>query len=234
MPDVRILFFNVKADDVAEVRAKLSRQIDRMRRPVSERLSDLCEAATEIIENQKEQAVTAAIKAVAGRLNTFLLGNGELGARKQHAYQEALRTVRGVRYPSTLWASARRSGEYSGLNIVHQVGVGAVKDAQLRWRDWFTRIEGHVNELKADPDLSPAKRSIEQIREVAESSGRVFLASAQRSAMEIYREPLTQAPVWSQCAREWGRGRASGTGFISICRSGSRNIRTSKERWMAG
>ena len=114
--------------------------------------------------------------------------------------------MRAVRYASTLWASARRSGEYSGLNIVHQVGVGAAKDARLRSRDWFSKIDGHVNELKADVGLEPATRSIEQIRAVAEASRHVFLAGAQRCAMEIYREPLTQAAVWSKCASEWGRG----------------------------
>ena len=105
-----------------------------------------------------------------------------------------------------LWASSRRSGDYSGLNIVHLIGVGAAQDALLRSRDWFAKIEGHVNTLKADTDLSPAMLSIEQIRAVAETSRRAFLAGAQRSAMEIYREPLTQASVWSQCVSEWGRG----------------------------
>ena len=76
----------------------------------------------------------------------------------------------------------------------------------LRSRDWFAKIEGHVNELKADAGLSPAKRSIEQIGAVAEASGHAFLAGARQSAMEIYREPLAQASVWSQCTLEWGRG----------------------------
>ena len=206
MPGVPVLFFNVEADDAARVRTALFGQLARMRDTISEKLFSLCDAATEIIENQEEHAVTAAIEEVARRLNTFLRGNGRLGARERHAYDEALRTVRAVRYASTLWASTRRSGEYSGLNIVHQVGVGAAKDALLRSRDWFVKVEGHVNELKADPDLAPAKRSIKQIWAVAQASRRAFLAGAQRSAIEVYREPLTQASVWSDCASEWGRG----------------------------
>lgn len=203
---VPTLFFNVEADDAAQVRMELFEQLSRMRNTVSERLSGLCDAATEIIENQQKHAITAALEEVARRLDAFLVGNGELGTRKRPAYQEALGTVGTVRYASTLWASSRRSGDYSGLNIVHLVGVGAAQDALLRSRDWFAKIEGHVNTLKADTDLSPAMLSIEQIRAVAETSRRAFLAGAQRSAMEIYREPLTQAPVWSQCVSEWGRG----------------------------
>ena len=200
------LFFNIEADDAAQVRIEIFEQISRMRNTVSERLSGLCGAATEIIENQQKHAITAALKVVARQLNFFLRGNGELGTGERHAYQEALSTVGTVRYASTLWASSRRSGDYSGLNMVHLVGVGAAQDALLRSRDWFAKIEGHVNTLKADTDLSPARQSIEQIRAVAETSRRAFLAGAQRSAMEIYREPLAQASVWSQCVSEWGRG----------------------------
>ena len=205
MPGVPIVFFNVEADDAAQVRTELFTQLSRMRKTVSDELSGLCEAATEIIENQQRHEITAAIEVVAGRISTFLRGNGELGTRERHAYQEALSTVEAV-HASTLWASTRRNGEYSGLNIIHQVGVGAAKDASLRSRDWLTRIEGLVNELQADTGLSSANRSIEQIRVVAEASRRAFLAGAQRSAMEVYREPLAQASVWSECALEWGRG----------------------------
>ena len=206
MPGVPLLFFNVEGDDSTQVRREIFGQLARMRNTIAERLVELCAAATEIIENREKHAVTVAIEEVARRLNTFLIGNGKLGARERHAYQEALSTVMAVRYASTLWASTRRSGEYSGLNIVHQVGVGAAKDALLRSRDWFAKIDGHVNELKADPGLEPATRSIEQIRAVAESSRHAFLSGAQRTAMEVYREPLTQAAVWSQCASEWGKG----------------------------
>ena len=206
MPGVPFLFFNVEVDDSAQIRRELFGQLARMRNTISERLFDLCAAATEIIDNQEKHAVTVAIEEVARRLNTFLLGNGKLGARERHAYKEALNTVRAVRYASTLWASTRRSGEYSGLNIVHQVGVGAAKDALLRSKDWFAKINGHVNELKADAGLASATRSIEQILAVAESSCRAFLAGAQRTAIEIYREPLTQSAVWSKCASEWGKG----------------------------
>ena len=206
IPGVPLLFFNVEADDAAQSRRELFGQLARMRNTISDGLLELCAATTEIIENQEEHAITVAIEEVARRLNIFLRGNGRLGARKRHAYEEALSTVRAVRYASTLWASTRRSGEYSGLNIVHQIGIGAAKDARLRSRDWFVKIDGHVNELKADPGLEPAARSVEQVRAVAESSRRAFLAGAQRTAMEVYREPLTQAAVWSRCASEWGNG----------------------------
>ena len=203
---VEMLFLNVETDDASEVRRKLVAQLIRMRTAIAEALFDLCAAAEEIIQNQERHAVTAAIEEVARRLNTFLRGNGRPRARERHAYQKALNTVINVRYAATLWASTRRNGEYYNLNILHQIGVGAREDALLRSRDWFAKIEGLVNALKADSDLEPAKHSIEQIKAVAEASRREFLEAAQRSAMEIYREPLCHAAVWSRCAQEWGMG----------------------------
>lgn len=206
MPGIPLLFLNVEVDDAAQLREELFGQLSRTRETISERLSDLCAAATEIIENREKHAVTVAIEEVARRLNTFLLGNRNLGARERHAYKEAVNTVGSVRYASTLWASTRRNGEYSGLNIVHQVGIGTAKDALLRSRDWFTKVDGLVKALLADEGLKPAKHSIEQIWAVARASREGFLAAAQRCGMETYREPLTKATVWSQCVSEWGRG----------------------------
>lgn len=206
MSGVPMLFFNVETDESAEIRAQIFDQLSRMRNNIAERLFDLCDAAIELIENHEKHAVTAALEEVARRLNSFLLGNGKLGARERNAYEEAISVVRGVRYASTLWASTRRSGDYSGLNIIHQIGVGAAKDALLRSRDWFAKIEGHINELKVDEDLALAKHSIDQIRAVADASRRTFLERVQQSAMEIYREPLAQNPVWSDCTSEWGQG----------------------------
>jgi len=205
MSGVPMLFFNVEMDKATDVRDELFRQLDRMRKTTSDRLVDLWVAAEEIIENHEKHAVNDAIEEVARRLNAFLRGNGKLGTRERHAYEEALSTVRGV-HASTLWAATRRNGEYYGLNIVHQIGVGSARDARLRSRGWFAKIEGHVNELKADKDLGLAKHSIEQIGAVADASRRDFLEGAQGIAMEIYRKPLTQDPVWSECASEWGRG----------------------------
>lgn len=203
---VPILFFNVEADDAATVRADLFEQLSRMRRSVEERLFDLCAASQEIIQNHEAQALNAAIEEVASRLNTFLKGNRSLGAREQLAHIDAMSMIRGVRYASTLWAASRRSGEYSGLNVVHLVGVGAARDAKLRSESWFSSLEAFLKSLKADEGLTLASRSIDQIAASATASKRAFLEAAQLGGVEVYREPLSQSRVWSDCASEWGRG----------------------------
>lgn len=203
---VPMIFFNVESDDPAAVRMEMFNQLSRMRKAVEERLFDLCAAAQEIIENHEAEALNAAIEEVANRLNTFLKGNRRLGARERLAHQEALLTVRGVRYASTLWAATRRNGEYYGLNILHLLGVGAARDARQRSDAWFQSLDAYLNALKADDDLAPAARTIDQIAASAATARASFLDGAQRAGVEVYREPLTQAPVWGPCASEWGRG----------------------------
>jgi transcriptional regulator with XRE-family HTH domain len=206
MAGIPMLFYNVEVDDAAEVRAKLFEQLDRMRRTVAENLLDLCAAVEELIEHHETQALSAAVEEVASRLSTFLQANRKLGARERLAHLDAIATVRGVRYASTLWAATRRNGEYSGLSIVHQVGVGAARDARLRCDGWFKSLEAFLNSLKADSGLALAAKTIDQVGKSAAASKAAFIEGVQRAGMEVYREPLTQSPVWSQCASEWGQG----------------------------
>jgi hypothetical protein len=203
---VPMIFFNVESDAPEHIRDELFGQISRMRKEVESRLFDLCAAAQDIIDNHEAEALNAAIEEVANRLKTFLDGNRRLGTRESLAYAEALNTIRGVRYASTLWAASRRNGEYSGLNIIHLVGVGAARDAKLRSDAWFNGFDAFVKSLKADVDLRIASRSIDQIAVLATAGRASFLDAALTAAVEVYREPLTQDHVWSTCAGEWGKG----------------------------
>lgn len=203
---VPMIFFNVEADEPGLVRADLFNQITRLRKSVEERLFDLCAAAQDVIANHEAKALNAALEEVANRLNTFLKGNWGLGARERLAHAEAISTIKAVRYASTLWATTRRSGEYSGLNIVHLTSVGAARDAKLRSDSWFKGLNAFLNSLKADDDLAIASRTIDQISATAASSRAIFLEGVQRGATEVYREPVTQMAPWAQCVSEWGQG----------------------------
>lgn len=206
MPGIPMLFYNVEVDDAADVRAKIFEQLDRMRKTVADNLLDLCAAVEELIEKHETQALSAAVEEVANRLSTFLRANRTMGARERLAHAEAIATIRNVRYAATLWAATRRNGEYSGLNIVHHVGVGAARDARLRCDGWFNSLDAFLNSLKADPGLALAEKTISQIGKSAAASKTAFIEGVQRAAMEVYREPLTQSSVWLECSSEWGRG----------------------------
>lgn len=203
---VPMVFYNVQSDDAAPVRGALFDQLNRMRSTVEARLFDLCAAADEVMKNHEAQALTAAMEEVAERLNSFLDAHPALSARERHAYTEALTTIGGVRYAATLWAATRRNGEYSGFNIIHNIGVGAAKDARQRSDRWFSSLKDYIAVMKGDEGLQLAEKTISQMEQSAIATRTAFLEAVQRAGMEVYRGPLSSASVWSQCAAEWGAG----------------------------
>ncbi|WP_267382196.1 MULTISPECIES: helix-turn-helix domain-containing protein [unclassified Sphingomonas] len=212
---VPMVFFNVQSDDPAPVREALFNQFNRMRSTVETRLFDLCAAADEVMKNHEAQALVAAMEEVAERLNSFLETHPTLPARERHAYSEALTTIRSVRYAATLWAATRRNGEWSGLNVVHNIGVGAAKDARQRSERWFASLKDYLAVMKGDEGLQLAARTIDQMGRSAIATRTAFLEAVQRAGMEVYREPLSQSPVWGQCAGEWGAGPGF-TGRVAV------------------
>lgn len=206
LPEIPVLFFNAQSDSAEAIRADLLGQLNRLRDEAADRLFDLCAAVDEILDNHEAQTMVFAVEEVAKRLRNFLNANSSLGARESLAHVEAVRVIRSVRYASTLWAATRRNGEYSGLSIMHQIGVGAARDAALRSQRWFTSLEDHLKALKADEDLSIAQKTIEQIGRGAATSRVAFLEAVQRAGIEVYHERLYASPIWIECASQWGLG----------------------------
>lgn len=209
--DIPFHFLNVEVDDTASVRSSILDQVAQMRRTQSDRIRDLCRAIDDLIENHEVEAVNAAMEEVAAQLRTFVASNSELSSRPRYApHRKALAAISQVRYAATLWASARRNGQYSGLSIGHQTGIGAARDGFLRTEAWFTGVQMRLEEMKANPGLHSARNVISQIEHSVLASKTVFADALQTAGVEVYREPLLHAnELWTECAQEWGRG----TGF---------------------
>lgn len=101
----------------------------------------------------------------------------------------------------------RQNGEYSNFSVSHHVGAGGAKDALLRSRTWFEKLQGVLDTLKQDDDLVLAQKTIQQVEVSAEGWRRPFAESARTAAVEVYRGPLEDdIGLWSHCAAQWGAG----------------------------
>ncbi len=204
---VPILFFNAKKDDPVKLRAEITEQVVRLRKAVEGRLFDECAAAAEIIRNHEMQAFTAAVQAVADRLSHFLSAHNPLPPRVRQPSQELIETMSEIRYASTIWAMTRRNGEYYNFSVSHQVGAGGAKDALLRSKTWFQKLQGVLDTLKQDPDLVLAQKTIQQVEISATGWRRAFAEAARTAAVEVYRGPLeADSALWSKCVAQWGAG----------------------------
>lgn len=204
---VPILFFNAKRDEAAKVRQQLMSQVVQLRKSYEERLLDECAAADEIVLNHETLAFTTAVQAVADRLSHFLGAHASLPPRVRQPAQELVETMGGIRYASTIWAMTRRNGEYYNFSASHQVGAGGAKDALLRSKTWFEKLQGVLDTLKQDPDLALAQRTIQQVETSAAGWRRTFAEAARTATVEIYRGPLeSDAALWTKCAAQWGAG----------------------------
>jgi hypothetical protein len=204
---VPILFFNVKKDDAAKVRGLLIEQIVRLRKSHEERLLDECAAADEVIRHHETQAFTSAVQAVADQLSNFLGAHAPLPPRVRQPSAELIEAMNAIRYASTIWAMTRRNGEYYNFSVSHQVGAGGAKDALLRSRTWFEKLQGVLDTLKHDEDLALAQKTIQQVEVSADGWRRAFAEAARTAAVEVYRGPLeADIALWSDCSAQWGAG----------------------------
>ncbi len=204
---VPILFFNAKKDDGAKGRGEIVEQVVRLRKTYEERLLDECAAADEVIRHHETQAFTAAVQAVADNLGNFLGAHAALPPRVRQPSQELTEAMGSIRYASTIWAMTRRKGEYYNFSVSHQVGAGGAKDALLRSKMWFEKLQGVLDTLKHDEDLALARKTIQQVESSAAGWRRAFADAARTAAVEVYRSPLeADVDLWSRCAAQWGAG----------------------------
>ena len=204
---VPILFFNAKKDDAAKVRGQLIEQIIRLRKSYEERLLDECAAADEVVRHHETKAFTSAVQAVADQLSNFLGAHGPLPLRVRQPSAELIEAMGAIRYASTIWAMTRRNGESYNFSVSHQVGAGGAKDALLRSKTWFEKLQGVLDTLKQDDDLVLAQKTIQQVEVSAEGWRRAFAEAARTAAVEVYRGPLeADVGLWSHCAAQWGAG----------------------------
>ena len=205
--NVPIFFYNASTDEAKNIRNSLFEQLKQMRKSVESKLDNLCETSQHIITNSAEQAMLTAIEEVNKRLSHFIKVNLKLDdSEKQLPHVFALEKIRKTRYASVLWATTRRQGKYSDLDIPHFVKMGAIRDADNRIEKCFNGLEMELNSLKNDEGLALAKGVIAQRGEEAKILRDNFLEAIGKKANSIYEEPLSKASVWGECEDEWGAG----------------------------
>jgi hypothetical protein len=154
------------------------------------KVGEVAGAIDQLFKNRDAQHALAAQQEVNKKLRLFAEQHRQLGARKRAAHTAVVTAIRSL-HPSTVWATTRRSGSWSGLDVYFYLGAGAETDAKLRSDGPLTGLE-IVRNMQGDQDLSPVHRFPGQVLSALEVWRDRFLENARRA------REYTCA-LWSEC-----------------------------------
>jgi transcriptional regulator with XRE-family HTH domain len=203
---IPILFFDVQHEDRQQMPELFSKGLERMRAAQTERVSQICHAVEELIKRHGDAQTKAAQEEVRRRLRIFLRDRSELAERTQKVHERLIEAILNT-HASTVWATARRNGSWSGLDAYHLLGVGSAIDAQARSQAIFHGLEELLSNMGGDDKLSPACDYLGELARNAAGWRDKFLAEATSAGREMFRARLfVDDKLWGDCAGRWGAG----------------------------
>jgi len=203
---VPILFFNSMDDDRSGLSKSLIEGVQKMRNGQVERISQVYSAVRELIKSLGETKSKAAHTEVIRRLKQFVNKQCKLPERTQKPHQRLIEALQ-LLHPRTVWATTRRNGTWSGLDVYHFLGVGTATDAQARSQTIFSGLDGVLADMSNDEQLAPAVEFVSELRKNVSSWRETFLSEATTVGRELFRARLFEHEhLWTTCADFWGDG----------------------------
>jgi len=116
--------------------------------------------------------------------------------------------IRETRYASVVYASCRRNGEYSNLNLYAAIRAKASREA-TQWLDKLINpVVSKLKELKEENSFALVHDYINlQERQYQEARLKVIGDYADRIKEQVNEKLMNDEAIWNKCASEWGQGR---------------------------
>lgn len=115
--------------------------------------------------------------------------------------------IQATRYASVIYASCRRHGEYSSLNLYSAVTIEASRAAS----QWVTvavqpvqeYLEQQVNQAKWEPVQDHIRLRQQQFLEARNTFVLAYAGAVEKQVQNLLRNDTV---IWNQCQNEWGNG----------------------------
>jgi hypothetical protein len=203
----RLGAFDAIRDDRKSVVQLVEARIDAMRALEERRLVQQVDDAKSFLENLENERISLARAEVDRRLSTTFEANAPEGAPLRDPLEGLYAAIRDCRYASQVYAACRRGGNYWALDAYASVRSGASRAAT----DWLAKfdaiMDGALNALELDVELTDATEHV-RLRRAQYEHGRVEAVDGYSesvgSNVEVALSPA-QA-LWAACESEWGRG----------------------------
>jgi len=205
----RIIAFNVLQDDRNRLQIAIDNCLVQLRQTEENEQSEVINDAERFINNAVNEHRPGLCDNVDEQLK-------ETMAQHLLPSDAPLRTplsglfvaIRDTQYASVVYASCRRNGDYSNLNLYAAIRAKASREA-TQWLDnLINPVLKKLKKLKQDETLALALDHI-SLRERQYQDARLKVISdyADRIKEQVNDKLKNDDSVWNKCASEWGQGR---------------------------
>jgi transcriptional regulator with XRE-family HTH domain len=202
-----ILFYNASEEDTTPIIKRLHEKLDSIRAIQVARLEEVCAAINDLVSKRQQEQARAAFAKLRDGLRKISTDYSQLPAKTISAYDRMLVALR-TSHPRTVWASARRNGDWAMLDSYHYVGVAANMDAANRTDKALNAVIAMIDQLALDPECSVIKNHLAVLKNDVATWRLKYLEEVSRRAKEIFRAVLyPDNQPWANGLAFWGQGK---------------------------
>lgn len=202
----QIIAFDVLNDDRSSLLVVIEHHLNQLRRNIEKQLSEQIENALLFLNSADDQLRPALRKSVDDALKETMSQHLPVDMPLRDPMKGLYQAIAETRYASVIYATCRRNGAYSKLNLYAAVEAEASR-AATRWLDdLMNAIFVKLNILEQESSFEKIRDDIRLRKNLYQTAQfEVIRRYAEQISEQVYNE-LKDDPVWLICRQEWGRG----------------------------
>ena len=206
LDSLRIGFFNSYEDDPQRARDFLTSGIKNARQTFKERLKQVTQDASTVLDNHMEQQLQAVMEQAGNLLRANLKIIGKVDFKGAQLQDSLLGTLSSA-HAATIRATLVREGEWYNLNYSHHLGHGARRMAAAALEKSVESFSNICQTMLEDDDYAEVKELITLTDRVLQDSYSELLRKLQLMGQAVYQDTLkTDSQFWASGVLQWGRG----------------------------
>ena len=201
----QIIAFDTLKDDPRRLRESIFDRLSLLRQANARQLGEQVINAQRFLNDSANTLRPALLRSVDEKLKEAMALCLPSEAPLRDPLEGMYQTIRETRYASVVYATCRRNGAYSRLNLYAAVRSEAYRAATLWLDNLFNTINEKLNQLEQDPALENVIDDI-RLRRILYQASQIEVI--RRYAENVFRQVLNDLkldPVWKICRQEWGQ-----------------------------
>jgi predicted ATPase len=202
----QIIAFDALKDDRNYLLTAIEDRLSSLRLAIRKELNEQVEAAHTFLESSADLLRPALRDTVDQKLRETLAQHVPIGTPLVDPLAGLYEAVRASRYASVVYATCRRRGAYSRLDLYAAVAAEASRAATVWLDGLMNAISDKLNELEGEASLRIVWDHIRLRRTQYQDTQLKVIRSYAENVGRQVEEVLKLDPVWEVCRSEWGAG----------------------------